>query len=62
MIFSQLVLYFGQAGRQDVDGNLTGHFSLMLLACQLLEEDTYYFSVPMVYPRVSHYCSKWIPD
>jgi hypothetical protein len=26
MIFSQLVLHFGQAGRQDVDGNLTGHF------------------------------------
>ncbi len=26
MIFSQLVAYFGRAGRQDVDGNLTGLF------------------------------------
>lgn len=27
MIFSQLVAYFGRAGRQDADGNLTGlHF------------------------------------
>ncbi|KAF1838003.1 hypothetical protein BDW02DRAFT_68349 [Decorospora gaudefroyi] len=26
MIFSRLVVCFGRAGRQDVDGNLTGHF------------------------------------
>ena len=42
MIFSQLVAYFGRAGRQDVDGNLTGqHFSLILLACQLIEEENF---------------------
>jgi hypothetical protein len=35
---------FGRAGRQDVDGNLTGFlFSLILLACQLIEEE---FSFP----------------
>lgn len=42
MIFSQLVSYFGRAGRQDLDGNLTGLlFSLMLLARQLLKEETF---------------------
>jgi hypothetical protein len=42
MIFSQLVSYFGRAGRQDVDGNLTGlSFSLIHLACQLIEEEVF---------------------
>ena len=42
MIFSQLVSYFGRAGRQDVDGNLTGLlFFIVHLACQLLEEEAH---------------------
>lgn len=45
MIFSQLVSHFGRAGRQDVGGNLTGlTFSLILLACQLLEEEAFLFA------------------
>jgi hypothetical protein len=40
MIFSRPVAHFGRSGRQDVDGNLTGFFfSLILLACQLIEEE-----------------------
>lgn len=62
MIFSQLVSHFGRAGRQGVDGNLTGlSFSLTLLACRSLEEEDLVLGITISNARSRTDFTSWSP-